>query len=91
MTGHNERETVLEFPCEFPVKAMGRADRDFAVHVFEIVRRHVPELTDDQLRTAASRRGSFVSVTVTFIAQSQDQLDRIYLDLNGDKQVLMTL
>ena len=91
MTGQNERETVLEFPCEFPVKAMGRAERDFAVHVFKIVRRHVPDLTDDQLRTAASRRGNFVSVTVTFTAQSQDQLDRIYLDLNGDEQVLMTL
>ncbi len=91
MAGPNERETVLEFPCEFPVKAMGRADRDFAVHVFEIVRRHVPDLTDDQLRTTASRRGSFVSVTVTFTARSQDQLDQIYLDLNGDEQVLMTL
>ena len=91
MSEYEERETALEFPCEFPIKAMGRADREFAMRVFEIVQRHVPELGAQQLRTTASRRGGFVSVTVTFTARSQGQLDRIYIDLNDDEQVLMTL
>lgn len=85
------RETIIEFPCEFPVKVMGRAAPDFVLRVAGIVREHVPELRDADIDTAASRRGNYVSVTVTFTARSQHQLDQVYLALNADEQVLMTL
>jgi len=87
----DNRETIIEYPCEFPVKAMGKADPDFVLRVVELVRLHVPELDDSCVRTSASRRGSYVSVTVTFTAVSQRQVDDVYLALNGDPQVLMTL
>lgn len=85
------RESAIEFPCEFPVKIMGRANPDFVIRVVEIVREHVPELRDQDVSTAASSRGKYVSVTVTFTAVSQSQLDNVYLALNADEQVLMTL
>ncbi len=88
---HESRETIIEFPCEFPVKVMGRADPDFVLRVTEIVREHAPDLRDRDISTAASRRGNYVSVTVTLTARSQYQLDQIYLALNADDQVLMTL
>lgn len=85
------RESAIHFPCEFPVKIMGRADPDFVLRVVEIVREHVPELSADAVTTAASQRGNYVSVTVTFTAVSQAQLDNLYLALNADEEVLMTL
>jgi len=87
----DQRETLIEFPCEFPVKAMGRADPDFVLKVVRIVRAIVPELRDDQVTTSASKRGNYVSVTVTFTAMSQAQLDSVYLALNADEHVVMTL
>lgn len=87
----DERDSLIEFPCTFPIKVMGRADTEFALRVTEIVREHVPDLRDEDVRTAASRRGNFVSVTVTVTARSQAHLDRVYLALNADEQVLMTL
>ncbi len=87
----NQRESAIEFPCEFPIKVMGRADPDFVLRVVEIVREHVPDLDEQRVKTAASRRGNFVSVTVTVLATSQQQLDQVYLALNADEQVVMTL
>ncbi|MCC5858675.1 MAG: DUF493 domain-containing protein [Ectothiorhodospiraceae bacterium] len=87
----DQRESAIEFPCDFPIKVMGRADPDFVLRVVEIVRQHVPDLDEQRVKTAASRRGNFVSVTVTVVATSQEQLDRVYLALNADAQVVMTL
>ncbi|MEX0731024.1 MAG: DUF493 domain-containing protein [Aquisalimonadaceae bacterium] len=85
------RESAIKFPCEFPVKIMGRADPDFVLHVVGIVREYVPELSAEDVYTTPSQRGKYVSVTVTFTAVSQTQLDNVYLALNADEQVLMTL
>lgn len=87
----DETDTLLEFPCEFPIKAMGHADADFAEQVWAIVVRHAPETPTEQLRTTASRKGRFVSVTVTIEATSREQLDAIYRELNDHDRVLMTL
>lgn len=87
----SSRDSLLEFPCEFPVKAMGRADTDFVLRVVDLVRQHVPELDPDRITTNPSRRGNYVSVTITFTAVSQEQIDAVYLALNADDQVVMTL
>ncbi len=87
----DKRESVIEFPCEFPIKVMGRANPDFVLRVVRIVRTQVPDFDERQVKTAASRRGRFVSVTVTVTARSQKHLDQVYLALNADDQVVMTL
>lgn len=84
-------ESVIKFPCEFPIKAMGRADDDFDALVVSIIRRHVPEFTDATVRKRLSRGGKYVSVTVTIQAKSQEQLDNLYMELSTNEQVLMAL
>lgn len=86
-----ERETLLEFPCDFPIKVMGKLENDFDVLVYEIVRQHVDDLTEAALKTRASKNGNFISVTVTIQARSKQQLDNIYLDLTAHERVLMAL
>ncbi len=84
-------ESPLVFPCDFPLKVMGRAAPDFAALVHEIVTRHVGELEVDALRSRASRNGSYLAVTVTFEARSRAQLDRLYEELTAHERVLMVL
>lgn len=82
---------LLEFPCSFPIKVMGREDpgfRDFAVALIE---KHAGSIDDDAVRCATSRNGRFTSVTVTIDATSQRQLDAIYRDLTGSKRILVAL
>jgi len=84
-------ETLLEFPCAFPIKAMGRHTDDFETLVTTIVFRHAAPVPGEAVKTAESGQGNFISVTVTVEATSRAQLDRIYHDLTDCEQVLMAL
>lgn len=87
----NETETLLEFPCEFAIKAMGKARDDFDAIVVEIVRRHVSDIREGAVTSRPSRAGTYVSVTVMIEATSREQLDAIYQGLVDHPDVLMAL
>ncbi|MCX7096570.1 MAG: DUF493 domain-containing protein [Methylococcales bacterium] len=82
-------ETLFEFPCQFPVKAMGKADLELDILVVEIIRRHVPEV--GTVTTRASKDGVYLAVTVIIEATSKPQLDAIYQDLTDHPHVLVAL
>jgi putative lipoic acid-binding regulatory protein len=84
-------ETLLEFPCDFPIKIMGRESSDFHTLARSLVEKHTGPLPDDAVSHSLSRKGNFVSVTITVIAQSQRQLDDIYRELTAHDDVLMAL
>jgi len=84
-------ESLLEFPCEFPIKIMGRESQEFRKLARALVEMHTGPLADERIHCAASRNGSFVSVTVTIPAQSQQQLDAIYREVSANADVLMAL
>jgi putative lipoic acid-binding regulatory protein len=52
---------------------------------------HVLQIHDDATLTADSRKGNFLSVTITVTAQSQAQLDAIYQDLSDHDDVQLSL
>ncbi len=79
----NQEETLFEFPCEFPVKAMGKTCTELEIAVFEIMSRHVPDLGEGAIRMRPSSKGTYTAITVTIQAQSKDQLDAIYMELTS--------
>jgi hypothetical protein len=86
-----EGETLLEFPCEFPIKAMGLACDELEIAVLEIVNRHVDDIGEGALKMKPSRNGKYVAITVTINATSKDQLDAIYMDLSACEHVSIAL
>jgi putative lipoic acid-binding regulatory protein len=86
-----EKTTLLEFPCRFPIKAMGRNSEEFEQLVLDIVLAHAGIWQDEPVRSVPSSEGKFVSVTVVVEAQSRDQLDSIYQGLTDCEHVLMAL
>lgn len=86
-----EADSLLEFPCTFPIKAMGRCDSGFEARALEIVRRHVPDFDVAGMRTVASRKGNYLSVTFTIEATSREQLDNLYRELSACEELLMVL
>ena len=84
-------ETLLEFPCSFPIKAMGRDTPEFHATVRALIEVHTGPLHDDAIQSALSKNGNFVSITVTVMAQSQQQLDDIYRAISAHDDVLMAL
>lgn len=87
----SEQESVMEFPCVFPIKAMGRAGEEFSNTVTTIVFAHAEPYAGQAVTVRDSGEGNFQSVTVTVVATSRAQLDRIYQDLTQCEQVLMAL
>ena len=84
-------ESVIEFPCDFPIKMMGRDTPEFRQTMRSIVEGHVGDVDDTRVQSAVSRNGSFVSVTITITATSQQQLDAIYREISARDDVLMAL
>ena len=85
------QESYLEFPCQFPIKAMGLATDGLHLHVFDIVKRHAPDTDYNAIAQRASKNGKYISVTITIEATSREQLDAIYQDLTASEQVMMAL
>ena len=86
-----EGETLLEFPCQFPIKAMGLSCDAFEIAVIEIINRHVGDLGEGAVSSRASKNGKYTSMTITITAHSKQQLDNIYTDLTACEHVHMAL
>ena len=84
-------ETGLAFPCDFPIKMMGRDTPEFRGLARRLVENHTGPLKDDRVQASQSRNGRFVSITLTVRATSQKMLDDIYRDASAHADVLMAL
>lgn len=84
-------ESLLEFPCRFPIKVMGRSETGFRELVVELVTRHASLVEEDAVSVNPSQNGNFLAVTVYITAESRAQLDHIYQDLTDHEQILMAL
>ena len=84
-------ESLLEFPCRFPIKMMGRKDDDFRRVAIELVEKHAGNIADGDISELPSSKGNFLSLTVTITATSREQLDDIYHELTASDHILVAL
>ena len=83
--------SLLKFPCDFPLKVMGRRSDDFRSIVLGIVQKHAGSIDPQRIEERPSRDGTYLSLTCTFAAQSREQLDALYQDLTSCERVLVVL
>lgn len=86
-----ERQTLVEYPCEFPIKAMGARVDGFAQAVLDVVLRHAPDFDPRTAEMRASSKGNYLAVTCTFRALSQQQVDALYRELSAHPLVKVVL
>ena len=84
-------ETLLEFPCPFPIKIMGPTHEALAQTVLEVVLRHAPDFDGATMEMRASSGGNYLSLTCTVVATSKPQLDALYMDLTSHPLVKVVL
>lgn len=85
------RPTLIEFPCDFPIKIMGACVDDFAQTVAQIVRAHDPAFDVAGMQMRPSRNGNYLALTCTVRAVSQTQLDALYRELSAHPMVKVVL
>lgn len=86
-----DEESLIDFPCEFPVKVMGAAIPEFHDSVHKIARQHDARLNEEETKIQHSKTGKYVSLTLNFHAEDKPQLDALYKDLTNCELVLWAL
>jgi putative lipoic acid-binding regulatory protein len=84
-------QSLIAFPCDFPIKIMGKTQAGFAQAVIGVVQRHAPEFDAATMEMRPSREGRYLSLTCTVTATSRAQLDELYRELCDHPMVTMVL
>jgi putative lipoic acid-binding regulatory protein len=87
----DEEPPKIEFPCDYPVKVLGRQTDEFSSTVLSVVSEHAPGYDETSITLRASSKGRFVSLTVTITATGPEQLDALHRDLLATGLVQMVL
>ena len=86
-----EQRSLLQFPCSYPLKVLGRNAHAFHAMVSAIIEKHLAVGDEVTYSTRVSSGDKYMSITATFIAKSREQLNAMYEELNRHELVLITL
>ncbi len=81
----------IEFPCDYPIKVLGRSDEDLVEVIVEVFERHDPGFDRQSVTVRASSKGTFTAVTITITATGPDQLTALHEDLLATGRVQMVI
>jgi len=81
----------IEFPCEYPIKVLGRAGEDFESVILEVFQRHAPGFDEERITVRASSKGTFTAMTVFITATGPTQLEALHQDLLATGMVQMVI
>ena len=87
----NPPDSLIEYPCDFPIKIMGARVDDFAQTITAVVQKHAPDFDAAQLQMRPSKQGNYLSLTATIRATSRAQLDALYTELSTHPLVKVVL
>ena len=83
--------TLFEYPCDFPIKVLGRTQAGFAQTILDVVRKHAPDFDGSTMDMKPSKQGRYLSLTCVVRATSRQQLDELYRALCDHPMVVMVL
>lgn len=81
----------IEFPCDYPIKIIGRASENYDAHVIAIVNKHLNKPYEGKVQSRDSKEGNYLSLTLTLHIESEEQLQALFEDLKNDDEIMMVL
>lgn len=86
-----ENNSLMQFPCDFPLKIIGKNSDEFLNDINEIVRKHFPIAIEVTIQSNMSQQGNFLAITATVRAYDQATLDALYQELTKHPDIKMVL
>lgn len=86
-----DKKSLIEFPCHFPIKIIGKNSTVFAEEIRAITLKHFPDTPNSFIVSKESERANYLSMTVTVYVHSQEELDAFYLELTRHPDIKMVL
>jgi putative lipoic acid-binding regulatory protein len=85
------KDSLIEYPSDFPLKIFGEAKPEFAQTIAEVVLAHAPDFDSSTIEMRSSSNSRYISLTCTIRATSREQLDNLYRALTSHPLVKMVL
>jgi uncharacterized protein len=84
-------DELFNFPCDFPIKVMGKSNPEFQDTMVELLRGFDSEFDASRVETRPSSGGNYTGLTCTIRAQNRAHLDDIYRALTSHPMVKVVL
>ena len=84
-------DSLLEFPCDLPIKVFGKNEEGFKARVVEIFSSHFDTPSTSDVREQLSRNSGYASLTITIRAETRAQVDALYEELTANEEIMMVL
>ncbi len=86
-----QKSELINYPCDFPIKVMGKSQDAFAQTILNVVLQHDPLFNASKMAMRPSTKGNYLSLTITVRATSRAQLDNLYRALTSHPMVKIVL
>lgn len=86
-----ESDSLIKYPCEFPIKVMGKQNPELAQVLTAIVLEFDPAFDAATVEMRPSKGGNYMGLTFNVNATSREQLDGLYRALHGHPLVSVVL
>ncbi|MDF1757641.1 MAG: DUF493 domain-containing protein [Legionellaceae bacterium] len=87
----SDKESLIDFPCDFSLKIIGQNSNDFHTEIKNIVRKHFPDTNDNAIKSKMSKNDKYRAITATVHPTNQAELDALYLELTKHPDIKMVL
>jgi putative lipoic acid-binding regulatory protein len=84
-------ESLIVYPCAFPIKVMGAKVDGFVHAITAVAHEFDPAFDAKTLELRESKGGNYLGITITITATSREQLDELYRTLSTHPMVKMVL
>ena len=84
-------ESLIAYPCAFPIKVMGAHVEGFVEAIVDVAVRFDPDFDAATVERRPSKAGNYLGLTITVTATSREQLDELYRTLSTHPMVKVVL
>ncbi len=86
-----KKASLLTFPCPYTLKIVGHSHVDFERKILSLAQQHCGEQSVFKTALKSSQNQKYTSLSLTFEAQSQTELDSLYRALSADPDIVFVL
>ena len=84
-------DSLIEYPCDFPIKVMGLNVDGFIPAISFVARQFDPSWREDSIEIRESKGGKYLGLTLTVRVTDREQLDELYRTLSSHPMVKVVL
>ena len=85
------QKTYMTFPCDFPLKIIGKNHDQFQPEIIAIVQKHFSTLQDEHILVKPSQHGNYLALSIVITVHDQASLDALYQELTQHPDIKMVL